>query len=53
MSHFLETLVMKALKRERPSAGFNGLCRVKSVLLQEKKIWGMEQERAMLLPIAI
>lgn len=46
---------MEALKRERPSAVFNGLCRVKSILLQEKKsaLWGIEQGRAVLLPIAI
>lgn len=52
ISHFLETQVMEALERERPSAGSNGFC-VKSVLLQEKTsaFWGLETGKAGLLVI--
>lgn len=55
ISDFLETLGMGTLERERPSAGSNGLCSVKSVLLQEKKsaFWGLEPGRAGLLPTAL
>jgi len=37
-SHFLEALGMGALEKERPSAGSDDLCSIRSVLLQEKNL---------------